>query len=420
MDGKFETFNAHWIVELIFVIISTPFITVGNLLVIVSVAKFKRLQVPTNYFLILLAVADVSVAVLLPLLMVADTYRPVMNNEYICLLPECLLMTVRGVSILGMMAVALDRHIAIVSPMEYIYIVSVPRIVIFGILAWIFSALVNLSPLMGWMHKLGTQGTSCSYSLVDYKSVILLFCVLFVPAYVIIFYCYTRIFCIARKHVHAIHAVEVSLYGTLKLRYLAKDAKYAKTLAFVVFMLLLLWLPFQLCLFIEKFTSLHVPYWLHNYLSLLTYINSGINPWVYAYKTKEFRAAFRKIRKTLKNNCMRYFDKNHVSSELSQGSIHLSRTNSRADQENYIIQNIYGGSKEESVPNVRAESDDDTNLNQEDPRLTLGTISGQCAFMVANAASLVNFIEEVPQGRSSVPPRTPSNLNRQLTDVFVS
>ena len=65
-----------WSVEqicgVVAVAVIVPFILASNLLVIVSVARFKRLQMPTNYFIVSLAAVDIFVALVTPFVIVVE------------------------------------------------------------------------------------------------------------------------------------------------------------------------------------------------------------------------------------------------------------------------------------------------------------------------------------------------------------
>lgn len=71
-----ETTPSSWTVEQVCgvaaVAVIVPFILVSNLLVVVSVIKCKRLQVPTNYFIVSLAAVDIFVALVTPFVILVE------------------------------------------------------------------------------------------------------------------------------------------------------------------------------------------------------------------------------------------------------------------------------------------------------------------------------------------------------------
>ena len=88
----------------------------------------------------------------------------------------------------------------------------------------------------------------------------------FLPSCVCIFICYLRIFYTARRHAHEISAMETSLRKRLKIQFIRKDARYAKTLAIVISVFLILCLPIQVGVASAFFIVLSAPppQWVEN------------------------------------------------------------------------------------------------------------------------------------------------------------
>ncbi|ELU04536.1 hypothetical protein CAPTEDRAFT_74018, partial [Capitella teleta] len=266
----------------------TPFILGGNLLVIIAVAKCRRLKSTTNYFLVCLAIADISTGLFAPLYIAEEMLRDGITSSVLCLGPHCLLMTVCGVSVMSLAAIAYDRYTALTRPLDYINVMTFKKMLAFSVFAWVYSALIAWLPMM----RLHDNPPMCSFHLIRREPLIVLLSCLFLPAYLIIFFCYSRIFCIARDHVDAIAAVQSSLQRQIELNFVAKDTKYAKTLAIVMGFFVLLWLPYQLCLLTELVSDVVVDDWVRGFLALLSHCNSGINPWIYAFRNQDFKRAF--------------------------------------------------------------------------------------------------------------------------------
>ena len=279
-----------------FVCILFPFILASNLMVITSVSKYKKLQMPTNYFITSLAVADIVVAFTLPFYVVTELTPIKIYDNYVCFAPNRVLMTVGGVSVLTLATIACDRYTAIMNPLEYIKIMTTGKIIGCILFSWIYSFIVTWIPvLIGWYKNIADHSYLCTSNALDVKSDILFLCLLFIPACVCILFCYIRIYFVAQHHAKAIAAVEQSFKRNIEHKFRRSDTKYAKTLAVVIGVFLCLWLPHQLCLGTEIIYGKVTSHWIKNYLLLLALINSGVNPWVYAYQNSDFRAAYKKI-----------------------------------------------------------------------------------------------------------------------------
>ena len=77
---------------------------------------------------------------------------------------------------------------------------------------------------------------------------------------------------------------------------LLKESKAAKTLAIVVGGFIICWLPFFVVYILEPFCpTCNIPYSFIDSITWLGYVNSAINPFIYAFYSKQFRSAFYRL-----------------------------------------------------------------------------------------------------------------------------
>lgn len=135
-------------VILSFIIIVT---IVGNILVILSVFTYKPLRIVQNFFIVSLAVADLTVAILVLPFNVAYSIRGRWDfGIHMCkmwLTSDVLCCTA---SILNLCAIALDRYWAITDPINYAQKRTVERVLILIIGVWVLSLVISSPPLIGW------------------------------------------------------------------------------------------------------------------------------------------------------------------------------------------------------------------------------------------------------------------------------
>lgn len=135
-------------VILTFIIILT---IVGNILVILSVFTYKPLRIVQNFFIVSLAVADLTVAILVLPLNVAYSIRGRWDfGIHICkmwLTSDVLCCTA---SILNLCAIAMDRFWAITDPINYAQKRTLERVLILIFGVWILSLVISSPPLLGW------------------------------------------------------------------------------------------------------------------------------------------------------------------------------------------------------------------------------------------------------------------------------
>lgn len=124
---------------------------VGNILVILSVFTYKPLRIVQNFFIVSLAVADLTVAILVLPFNVAYSIRGRWDfGIHMCkmwLTSDVLCCTA---SILNLCAIALDRYWAITDPINYAQKRTVERVLILIIGVWVLSLVISSPPLVGW------------------------------------------------------------------------------------------------------------------------------------------------------------------------------------------------------------------------------------------------------------------------------
>ncbi len=91
-------------------------------------------------------------------------------------------------------------------------------------------------------------------------------------------------------------SLQVTASHTDPSRYFGKELKLAKSLALVLFLFAVSWLPLHILNCITLFCpACDKPMFLIYIAIILTHGNSAVNPIVYAFRIKKFRTAFRKI-----------------------------------------------------------------------------------------------------------------------------
>ncbi|CAK1555230.1 unnamed protein product [Leptosia nina] len=135
-------------IVLTLIIIST---IVGNILVILSVFTYKPLRIVQNFFIVSLAVADLTVAILvLPLNVAYSILGQWVFGIYVCKMwLTCDIMCCTS-SILNLCAIALDRYWAITDPINYAQKRTLERVLLMIGIVWILSLVISSPPLLGW------------------------------------------------------------------------------------------------------------------------------------------------------------------------------------------------------------------------------------------------------------------------------
>lgn len=143
----------QWQAILITIILSFIIILtiIGNILVILSVFTYKPLRIVQNFFIVSLAVADLTVAILVLPFNVAN----MVVGRWIFGIHLCKMWLTSDVlcctsSILNLCAIALDRFWAITDPINYAQKRTVERVLLLIGGVWILSLVISSPPLIGW------------------------------------------------------------------------------------------------------------------------------------------------------------------------------------------------------------------------------------------------------------------------------
>ncbi|KAI1234255.1 5-hydroxytryptamine receptor 4, partial [Lamprotornis superbus] len=238
----------------------------GNLLVMVAVCRDRQLRkIKTNYFIVSLAFADLLVSVLVmpfgAMELVQDNW---VYGEMFCLVRTSLDVLLTTASILHLCCISLDRYYAICcQPLVYRNKMTPLRIAVMLGGCWVIPTFISFLPIMQGWNSIGIIDLVTSNST----------------------YC---IFMVNKPY--AITCSVVAFYIPFLLMVLAYHRIY--TLCIIMGCFCLCWAPFFVTNIVDPFINYTVPGKLWTAFLWLGYINSGLNPFLYAFLNKAFRRAF--------------------------------------------------------------------------------------------------------------------------------
>ncbi|XP_033633627.1 dopamine receptor 2-like [Asterias rubens] len=323
-------------------------IVFGNTLVIVAVYKDRSLRRSiTNYFIVSLAFADLLIGSTVVPISIFDTLNGGIwiFGGVICDLWHALDILSCTASILNLCVISLDRFWAVTHPLSYPRRMTKKVALIFIVLVWCCSAFISF-PCIAWWHAVEgpMADNTCTFPS-DAFYLVLSSCVSFYIPSIIMLFMYFRIYRAAAAQMRHIRSGTklvstgknncnnesngtvslrihrgggASVNGTGNKRYsvatdsrtqanqilgrrllsrMNREHKAAKTLGIVVGVFIVCWLPFFVVNVVGPLCPICIsaPHIVMPLLTWLGYVNSALNPAIYAFTNKSFKRAYKKI-----------------------------------------------------------------------------------------------------------------------------
>ncbi|KAM9339670.1 trace amine-associated receptor 1-like [Symphorus nematophorus] len=262
----------------------------GNLLVIISIIYFKQLHTPTNYLILSLAVADLLVGVLvLPFSTMLAVSSCWYLQHFLCKVRGSFDVLLVTSSIWNLCFISVDRYYAVCQPLRYRTKINARVTVIMILVSWIASALnANSTTILGLNQ--GKSNRSCVL-FQDKSSVIMAIAFGFYLPVIIMSTIYLKILIVAQRQARSIQNTTCQRTKSES----KMERKATKTLAIVMGVFLICWTPFCLCMTFNPLTNNKIPTPLIASFKWLGWLNSMLNPFIYAFFYSWYRSAFRMI-----------------------------------------------------------------------------------------------------------------------------
>ncbi|XP_072262742.1 alpha-1D adrenergic receptor [Pyxicephalus adspersus] len=301
------------------------FAIVGNILVILSVACNRQLQTVTNYFIINLAIADLLLSTtVLPFSATLEVLGSWVFGRIFCDIWAAVDVLCCTASIMSLCIISIDRYVGVKHSLKYPTIMTEKKAVVIIILLWVSSMVISIGPLLGWKEPPPADDSQCSITEEPGYALFSSLFSFYLPLLVILIM-YFKVYIVARRTTKSLEAgvkkernksMEVVLRihcrslgesntnsrnkghtfrSSLSVRLIkfSREKKAAKTLAIVVGVFILCWLPFFIVLPLGSFfPSLKPSEGVFKVIFWLGYFNSCVNPIIYPCSSKEFKRAF--------------------------------------------------------------------------------------------------------------------------------
>ncbi|XP_055041932.2 trace amine-associated receptor 3-like [Misgurnus anguillicaudatus] len=281
------------------------FMTVfGNLLIIISISHFKQLQSPTHLIVQSLAVCDCLLgSLVMPYSMVRSVEGCWFLGDFICKVYSSLDMTFCISSLIHLSLISIDRYWAICDPLKYKMRITNNTVTVCITFTWIFSFVYSFSIVFSGVCAVGLEAYILQISCFGGCGVFLnkewaltgVILTYIIPG-TIMSSLYIIIFNVVKKHAKVLsEKVSVTTTGVNSQSSAHRERKAAKTLALVMGVFFICWLPFSITIAVYPFLNFGTPTVVFEALVWFAYFNSTCNPLIYGFFYPRFQKAFKTL-----------------------------------------------------------------------------------------------------------------------------
>uniref|UniRef100_A0A3P8YEV8 5-hydroxytryptamine receptor 4 n=2 Tax=Esox lucius TaxID=8010 RepID=A0A3P8YEV8_ESOLU len=278
-------------------------------------ASGSERKIKTNYFIVSLAFADLMVSLLvMPFGAIELIHQNWIYGETFCLVRTSLDVLLTTASILHLCCIALDRYYAICcQPLVYRNKMTPLRVALMLGGCWVIPTFISFLPIMQGWNSIGigeviqkrksignaTNSTACVFMVNKPYALTCSVVAFYIPLGLMVL-AYQRIYVTARAHAQQISmlqraggaAASADSADHQRNHRMRTETKAAKTLCIIMGCFCLCWAPFFITNVVDPFINYTVPDQLWAACLWLGYINSMLNPILYAFLNKSFRRAF--------------------------------------------------------------------------------------------------------------------------------
>ena len=263
--------------------------TFSNILLWFAVLKNTQLRTLSNYFLLNLGIADLLVtAVTQPLFIVHNIF--LMQGRCLEWMVKAYSMVAWFscmASILNITTISIDRLIVLKYPLKKRTILTKRRGLEIMALTWVLAIIY----------------TTLSYVFHETKIWIAITFGYFTVCYLIMISAHTHMYIVSHRFLRR-RKEQVRRYSFSALAY-SKERQAAKTIAIILAVLTLAWLPYGAGLVVSVVTGLRLKDSYVNPLLTAGFLNSCFNTLLYSWRNREFRTTFRHLLKCQDPNLIR-------------------------------------------------------------------------------------------------------------------
>ena len=307
---ELEDLHSTCVVNCVFNIFLTYTAFMLNIVTIYALHKTSTMPNALKTLLLSLACSDVAVG-----LFSQPLYTFILINWLRLDNPGCNTQQVRtistilfsGASFLGVVAVSVDRFLAVHLHLRYQELVTHRRVVIVVIVIWVYNAFLSLMILWGSLGTLDVVGM-----------------INFAFSFIITLVVYIRIYQTVRRHKNHIQSMQIRNEAqSEEIKNFTVLIKSTVGIFYVYLVFLICYLPYLICkAVLQIYGPSIVLKKLYLYSLTFVYLNSSLNPVIYCWKMKHIRHAIIDILQRMSWNSNQPF---RINYNRSSSVVHIDK-----------------------------------------------------------------------------------------------
>ncbi|XP_057305315.1 uncharacterized protein LOC130642243 [Hydractinia symbiolongicarpus] len=299
--------------------------SIGNALIVVVVVKdpLRKLRSPFLYFIVNLAISDLIVGVItMPISVYTHTIESlrILGNDTVQVFHMSFFISVTA-SILNLIALSVDRYVAITFPLKYRKYLSWRR-------CWAISAGI-------WLFSLTVPFAYIKIGFIDYLMVFANSGI--VVALIILVVTYLRIYKFLRVQTRNMKK-QLRTTSTAAEEFLLKrlimEKKVTRVFIIVLVLFIVTYVPATIMIYILQYCpdcDCTFRHYLRDLEFLLIAFNSCMNPFVYTMRFKPFRQSIGCIYRSFKRLFIKDIQKPHSSSVINSNNVQLTSASAKTE-----------------------------------------------------------------------------------------
>ncbi len=278
-------------------------ISFGNGLIIFTMARVRKLRTISNCLIMQLAISDFVLGLTLVYQAAVIIDKTIIVGSELCALRYATIFLPGSASLLGLLAISIDRYLAIMDPFRYHRIQTWRHFAAYAIGVWVPAVIFGIIIPMAWHNRCPIE---CDLLMIFTRSYVLYF---FIPSFVTITIpltlLYVHVLIKAKQKLRLIVDNEVVPPGKESPTYIKGQIKILKAGLVVIATFYAGWLPFFVILGIQVYSGALQDTTLRTCRSFsmgLIAINSMTNPLIYGYRLPDLKKELRKLLRMSNND----------------------------------------------------------------------------------------------------------------------